>query len=162
MSETNNKTLKKNGHIKMGNKTKKRYLSDKQITRICAKGQFNTYAKEGSLYNQENKDKLATLPKYTRDYNTYTAFLKNIFSAVHKVPKKYDPQDDFYTYVNYEWLKKEASYLRENLKYYVEVDDFRIVQDKVYKEVLDYTLKYIKENPTEKKSTRNKKRVRVF
>ena len=152
MSETKNNTLKKNGHIKMGNKTKKRYLSDKQITTICAKGQFNTYAKEGSLYNQENKDKLATLPKYTRDYNTYTAFLKNIFSAVHKVPKKYDPQDDFYTYVNYEWLKKEASYLRENLKYYVEVDDFRIVQDKVYKEVLDYTLKYIKENPTEKKA----------
>ena len=136
----------------MGNKTKKRYLSDKQITSICAKGQFNTYAKEGSLYNQENKDKLATLPKYTRDYNTYTAFLKNIFSAVHKVPKKYDPQDDFYTYVNYEWLKKEATYLRENLKYYVEVDDFRIVQDKVYKEVIDYTLKYIKEHPTEKKA----------
>lgn len=152
MSETKNKTLKKNGHIKMGNKTKKRYLSDKQITSICAKGQFNTYAKEGSLYNQENKDKLATLPKYTRDYNTYTAFLKNIFSAVHKVPKKYDPQDDFYTYVNYEWLKKEATYLRENLKYYVEVDDFRIVQDKVYKEVIDYTLKYIKEHPTEKKA----------
>ena len=45
----------------------------------------------------------------------------------------------YYDYVNYTWIEKQTEKLEKLPKYYVEVDDFRIVQDKVYDEVLSYT-----------------------
>ena len=57
-----------------------------------------------------------------------------------------NPKDDFYSYVNEEWLTSENKLLKNAPKYYVEVDDFRIIQDKVYHELIEYTKKYISKN----------------
>ena len=57
-------------------------------------------------------------------------------------PKHISPQNDFYTYINYGWLKKVT--LKEEQKYITQIDDFRLVQDKVYKDLNEITLDYIK------------------
>ena len=59
-------------------------------------------------------------------------------------PKSITPQDDFYTYINYNWLKKIS--LKEEQRYITQIDDFRLTQDKVYNDLKNITLDYIKSN----------------
>ena len=68
-------------------------------------------------------------------------------------PSKITANNDFYTYINYLWLKdtskqKEHSPARE--KYFVQVDSFRIVQNKVYIELMDIVKDYIQHNHSKK------------
>ncbi len=65
-------------------------------------------------------------------------------------PSEIKPQDDFYTYINYQWLKVTSKQIEEDQKYYVQVDSFRIIQDKVYKELIDIVKNYIKHNHSSK------------
>lgn len=61
-------------------------------------------------------------------------------------PTKYKAQDDYYTYINYQWLAKQTEKLKTEQKYYVQVDSFRVVQEKVYYELIDLVKQYIKNN----------------
>jgi predicted metalloendopeptidase len=59
------------------------------------------------------------------------------------------PKDDYYNYVNKDWLmKKENTGLKKDQGYIVEIDQYRIVQDKVYYELDDIINEYIKDNKT--------------
>jgi hypothetical protein len=55
-------------------------------------------------------------------------------------PSNITPQSDFYTYINYRWIqdsiKKYKSRDTVN-RYFIEVDIFRLAQDKVYKELFE-------------------------
>ena len=57
-------------------------------------------------------------------------------------PNNVKPKDDFYDYINYDWLKNVS--LEDKQKYIVEIDDFRLTQDKVYRDLNDIILDYIK------------------
>lgn len=59
-------------------------------------------------------------------------------------PKGVKPTDDFYTFINYQWLSdvENSNYLKK--KFYTQYDDFRIVQEKVYYDLIDIVKKYIK------------------
>lgn len=59
-------------------------------------------------------------------------------------PSIIKPNDDFYDYINYLWLKNVS--LEEQQKYIVQVDDFRLAQDKVYHQLNDIILNYIRSN----------------
>ena len=65
-------------------------------------------------------------------------------------PKEYKSKDDYYTYINYEWINTQTQKLKKTLKYYVQVDSFRVTQDKVYYELIDIVKSYIKNNNSEK------------
>ena len=65
-------------------------------------------------------------------------------------PKQYRPQDDYYTYINYEWLSKKTKELKGKLKQYVQVDSFRVTQEKVYYELIDIVKEYIHKNNSRK------------
>jgi putative endopeptidase len=104
-----------------------------------------------SLFRKENIDKFSNLPKDIRHYDEYHNILSKEIKEI-KTKYKYQPNNDFYTYVNYGWLKEQTEQLKKNPKYYVEVDDFRIVQDNVYRELIGNVKKYIKENPNCKKA----------
>lgn len=54
------------------------------------------------------------------------------------------PYDNFYNYINYSWLKKVK--VDEQQQYIVQVDDFRLAQDKVYRELHDIIIDYTKSN----------------
>jgi putative endopeptidase len=71
-------------------------------------------------------------------------------------PSKYRPQDDYYTYINYQWLTQKTQELEKEQKYYVQVDSFRVTQEKVYYELIDLLKEYIKTNNTNRsKSVKN-------
>jgi predicted metalloendopeptidase len=70
------------------------------------------------------------------------------------VPKQILPNNDFYTFINYEWLKN-ATHMQDeykNERYIVQYDDFRIVQNKVYYDLIEIVENYIKENPHTQKA----------
>jgi predicted metalloendopeptidase len=63
-------------------------------------------------------------------------------------PKSINPKNDFYTYVNYEWLKKMKSKKEKN--YYTRIDSFRVAQEKVYHQLIDIVKDYTSENSNHK------------
>ena len=63
-------------------------------------------------------------------------------------PKSVNPKDDFYTYVNYEWLKKMKS--QNEKKYYTRIDSFRMLQEKVYYQLIDIVKHYNSEHSDNK------------
>lgn len=103
------------------------------------------------LFREKNIEKLRKLPKELTDIRTYTKVLNKEF-AKFKKNKKIQPNQDYYDYVNENWINDQTAELKKNPQYYVEVDDFRIIQDKVYREVIEHTKTYIKSDPTSKKS----------
>jgi putative endopeptidase len=67
-------------------------------------------------------------------------FVKQLLSK--SAPNSIKPENDFYDYINYQWLQNVS--IEEQQKYIVQIDDFRLVQDKVYKELNVIILDYIK------------------
>jgi len=62
-------------------------------------------------------------------------------------PSKITANNDFYTYINYRWLedtKKKMDKAEDKEKYFVQVDDFRLVQDRVYKQLIEIVKDYTK------------------
>ena len=59
-------------------------------------------------------------------------------------PTRLTPNNDFYNYINYTWLKNLE--VTDKQKYIVQIDDFRLVQDRVYQELDQHILNYIKNN----------------
>ena len=67
-------------------------------------------------------------------------FVKQLLSKF--APHSVKPEDDFYDYINYNWLKEVS--LEEQQKYITQIDDFRLTQDKVYRDLNEIILDYIK------------------
>ena len=68
--------------------------------------------------------------------NEFVRKLLSKFSPAHL-----KPNEDFYDYINYKWLQKD--YLSAEQKYIVQVDDFRLTQDRVYRQLNELILRYI-------------------
>jgi putative endopeptidase len=83
--------------------------------------------------------------KSNKVYNLSTRkFTKLLLSKF--APSTITPQNDYYSYINYKWLKDIE--LKSQQKYIVQVDDFRLTQDKVYHELHDILMEYMKNNDT--------------
>ena len=123
---------------KKSNVTKKCKPSQKELKLYCQEhaNVFNQFEKE---YEEKFKE---TLKKH--DEGTEEQLIK-LFKTPF-TPTKYRPQDDYYTYINYQWLSDKTTELKDNLKYYVQVDSFRVTQEKVYYELIDIVKEYIKTN----------------
>lgn len=68
-----------------------------------------------------------------------------VFELMSKfAPGSVKPENNFYDYINYQWLKNVS--LEQQQKYIIQIDDFRLVQDKVYKQLDQLILDYIKHN----------------
>ena len=65
-------------------------------------------------------------------------------------PSRYTTRDDYYTYINYQWMAEKSKELEKEQKYYVQIDSFRITQEKVYYELIDIVKEYIKNNDNPK------------
>lgn len=145
-----NATLKKNNYQLSTNPSTLRIINK-------SKAQFNALLEKKDspllkrLFRPANVAKLKSMPKEITDITTYSSRIKKEFSDLKRTVEK-QPNNDFYEYVNYQWLQDQTETLKKLPKYYVEVDDFRIIQDKVYKELIGYTNVYIKANPGSKKA----------
>jgi len=113
------------------NKTKKEHLQNKCKTFF---NEYNTFEDKlekvyGDIFSSEK-------------FNLEKIDIKDLKKAVS--PSKINPQNDFYSYINERWLNEKE--LEEEQKYIVQVDSFRLVQDKVYRELLEIVNDYIKNN----------------
>ena len=68
-------------------------------------------------------------------------------------PSKYTAKNDYYTYINYKWISDKTKEFKDTLTYYVQIDSFRITQEKVYYELIDITKEYIKNNNSPKSNS---------
>ena len=57
-------------------------------------------------------------------------------------PNSIKPENNFYDYINYQWLKNVT--LEHQQKYITQIDDFRLTQHKVYEDLNEIILDYIK------------------
>lgn len=123
-------------HNKTHNKTKK--SKSNEDTECLNVNRFTSFEKE---YEKSFKGNFMK-----EDKNIETKLIqlfKKPFS-----PVKYTAQDDYYTWINYEWIASEVKKSKKEKKYYSQIDSFRIVQEKVYYELIDIVKEYIKNNNT--------------
>jgi putative endopeptidase len=141
-------------------KKNSRCYTDNEMGEICTTGQYSTY--EGNFYKNKNTlEKFAAIKKkfkkdtHYKKFKThnekYTQFLKDNFHEGELPKLVHQVKNDFYSYVNEEWFK-ENNIETGKKNYYVQFDNFRIVQEQVYYKLIDYMKKYIKENPHSKKA----------
>ena len=124
------------------NVTKKCRPNQKQLKVYCREhaNTFNQFEKD---YEEKFKNNL------TKHHESGEKELIKLFKTPF-TPTKYKPQDDYYTYINYQWLTDKTKEIKSKLKYYVQVDSFRVTQEKVYYELIDIVKEYIKNNNSPK------------
>ena len=142
-----NNTLKK---IKdLNNKTKKKRnnliknIKPEKLSNLCKKSAntYNTF--EDKIEEIFKKNKLNIV---STSYNLEKQIVSDIKKAVN--PSNVKPNEDFYSYINDRWISDYE--LREEQKYIIQVDDFRITQDKVYRELIQIIENYISNSSTKK------------
>jgi len=111
------------------NKTKKALKNNQQIV-IGLKPFEVAYGKTLSKNLKKSNNDIKNL------------FVKELLSKF--APGHIKPNNDFYDYINYGWLQKVS--LKKEQEYIVQVDDFRLTQDKVYRQLNEIILDYIKHN----------------
>jgi len=132
----------------MNNITKKNRSRQKKIDLFCEQ-HANTFNSFEAQYEMTFKNNLKAHRK-----NAESELIK-LFKTPF-TPAKYTEKDDYYTYINYKWISNETKALKTDLKHYVQIDSFRIVQERVYYELIDIVKDYIKTNKTRKaKSIKN-------
>ena len=127
MTKTNKK------HVKHHNKTRKTKAS-KQCLAECPIG-LKPFEKEFSLELAKDEKSLHNIETIRK-----SEFAKELISKFS--PSSIKPNDDFYDYINYSWLKNVT--LKRQQEYIVQIDDFRLAQDKVYTQLNEIILNYIK------------------
>jgi putative endopeptidase len=146
-----NNPIKKIKDLK--NKTKKKReqmiksvtsLTPEQRSLIC-KTSANTYTtfedKVDELFKKNKIDIAAT------SYNLEKQIVTDLKTAVN--PNNVQPNEDFYSYINDRWIKDIE--ITEGQQYIVQVDDFRLTQDKVYRELIQIIEDYISKSKNDKK-----------
>jgi predicted metalloendopeptidase len=133
MSKSIKQNTKKSKNKTTKNKTTKNKTTKNKIMKnenSCVSG-----LKSFELKFQSKKQKYSI----KQHINVFKKRLTNFVSPTHITP-----ENDFYTYINYYWLKN--AYLKEEQRYITQIDDFRLIQDKVYSDLKEIILDYIKSN----------------
>ena len=134
--------MKTKKHKQSLNRTQKCRPSQKALKVIC-----KTHANTFNQFEEEyEKDFNVSLEKHHKSVEQeLIKMFKTPFT-----PSKYKPQDDYYTYINYQWLSDTTKELKGKLKHYVQIDSFRVTQEKVFYELIDIVKDYIRKNNTAK------------
>lgn len=148
-NKKHNKSIKSSTQI--NNKTKKNRNSTSS-NQLIIKNKHNL---NNNIYCQE-----MSAVKGLNNFKMYIDSLKNVKTGAlgikYKInfaksllqisnPKNIIPNDDFYNYVNYKWLN-QSNNVNDEQNYITQVDEFRIIQDKVFTELHDIILDYIHNN----------------
>jgi hypothetical protein len=124
------------------NNTKKCRPSQKELQDYC-KEHANTFNSFEEKYEAKFGNNIQK--KEENIEKTLIKLFKTPFT-----PTKYKETDDYYTYINYQWISQKTKELEKEQKYYVQVDSFRVTQEKVYYELIDIVKNYIKNNNSPK------------
>lgn len=142
-TKSKTKTKTKKGTRKCLQRNKKSLkLNKNQIEHFCKK-HANTFNRFEEEYEKNFKHSLKT-----EEVNIERKLVK-MFNTPFS-PTKYTAKDDYYTYINYQWLEQKSEEIKKDVKFYVQVDSFRVTQEKVYYELIDIVKEFIKNNDSEK------------
>ena len=136
----------KDNLIKIGD-IKRQILTPEELYKLCQQGDFN-------ITNNKLFSKDKSISEIRNSYDAFAKYKKNLIKQFENKRKQFsdkkktiiDPKEDFFTYVNEKWLEEEDKILMKEKKYYIQVDSFRITQEKVFYEVIDLLKNYIKDN----------------
>jgi putative endopeptidase len=142
MKTKSNKTIKNRTKKCLQLSKKNHKLNKNELKHYCQQhaNSFNRFEED---YEKEFKHSLKT-----EDSNIEKKLVK-MFNTPFS-PTKYTAKDDYYTYINYQWLEQQSEQIKKDVKFYVQVDSFRVTQEKVYYELIDITKEFIKNNQSEK------------
>lgn len=111
---------------------------------------------KGLLYIKEDAVKCPSIQPFEAQFDqqlSRTHLVKSNEAYKRKIAKqllqKFSPhtislKDDYYHYINFQWLKGVS--VTDQQKYIVQIDEFRLSQDRVYKELDDIIVDYIAHN----------------
>ena len=137
-----NKTQKKIENIK--NKTKKNLQNDKNhVNELCKKYTDSFQPFEAKVDEIFKKNKIDI---NSANYNLEKEVVKDLKKAVS--PSKILPNNDYYSYINERWIKDVE--VSTDQEYIVQIDDFRLIQDKVYRELAEILENYTNDPETKK------------
>jgi len=134
------------------NTTKKVSYSNRELAHICESDKYIDV--EDNVFTKKYEIELSKKPYYLRDIEEFKKTLIREFTKISKKDLNYETKltkNDFYTFINNDWLEQVDE--EKNKKFYVEIDNFRIVQEKVYYELIGYVKQYIKDNHGSKQAT---------
>ena len=134
-------TTKKHGRSSH-NTTKKCKLSKSELRLVCKN---DIHVLESFETEFEKKFKYSLKDKNENLQQTLIKLFKTPIA-----PSNITSQSDYYTYINYQWINEQTKALEKTKKFYVQMDNFRMVQEKVYYELMDTVKEYIKTNDTAK------------
>tara|TARA_R110001592_G_scaffold63219_6_gene193520 strand:- start:342 stop:2630 length:2289 start_codon:yes stop_codon:yes gene_type:complete len=140
-----NKTIKKIKGSNVIGQVRKRYKNMLALTNESERP--NLYR----LFSDSRIDKLKKMPDTKKSYDGFAKSIQDKYESF-KQNNNSKPNNNFYDYVNYQWIEEQAKLSKDDPKYYVQIDSARISQDKVYRQLIDYTNSYIKENKGRKKA----------
>ena len=131
-------------------KTKKRSLRDKKLGALLksniTKKNIISYCAEIAPQSQsfeKDFEKQFGLKRLLSKRNNVQKHIIHDFKKL-SVPSKYSPQSDFYNFINQEWLTNTK--LSQEQRYIVQIDNFRISQDKVFNQLIEIVEDYTKKN----------------
>ena len=131
----------------MPQKSKKMHLKKKNATKRANKSYALVKTKKtkanveiGLKAFEEKFEKTLSKDLVKSNEKIRSEFVKKLLSNFS--PAHLKPNENFYDYINYKWLQKD--YLSAEQKYIVQVDEFRLTQDKVYRQLNELILNYIK------------------
>lgn len=138
---------------------KKKYTQKLRIKK--AEESVLLYSK--NFYNKSNIEKFSnyvkilekkqkSLKKTKIPMNKRTRYMVKKFKYINKHLDKenYYKKNDFYTFINKQWLSDTD--IERDPRYYSKYDDFRVVQEKVYYQLIEYVKTFIRANGDSKKA----------
>ena len=136
------KTSKGNEYHKEKSSKIDKIIIDDKVGCITVNNSF-----EENFKNYFKNRKVKQYKKNAKMYNTIGKELIDVFKKP-IAPKEVNPKDDFYTYVNYDWLKEMKD--KKMKKYYTRIDSFRTLQEKVYYQLIDIVKAYTSKHSSHK------------
>ena len=134
------------------NRTKRATYSNSELIHICESEKYIDV--EDNLFTKKYEIELSKKPYYLRDIEEYKKYLIKEFTHFSKKDLNYETKltkNDFYSFINNEWINQIDE--DKNKNFYVQLDNFRIVQEKVYYQLIGYVKQYIKDNQGSKQAT---------
>jgi endothelin-converting enzyme/putative endopeptidase len=92
-----------------------------------------------SFESDLDKDKIITVKTQETKKQQFAKQLVALFS-----PKSIKPENDYYSYINYTWVHSLT--VENKLTYLTKIDEFRLAQDNVYKQLNNIIETYISNN----------------
>ena len=143
-----NRTIKKDIRVKGNNVIKQVRQKYKNMLALTNQSERpNLYR----LFNESRLEKLKKMPESKTSYSEFASSIKEKYDKF-KADNSTEPNQNFYDYVNYQWIDEQAKISKDDPKYYVQIDSARITQDRVYRQLIQYTEEYIKENKGKKRA----------